>query len=147
MTTDRQNLFRRLAVFAGSFTAESAEAVCGNVLEGIIDLVEANLLLPPDETGDTPRFSMLATIREYAGELLEESGEADHQQQRHAEHFTTLVEDFGRRLSSPDASTAMSGLASLLIEGCIVALALYRLFMVSPAIQRGSRASRGCTKV
>lgn len=110
LRADRQELFRRLAVFAGGFTAESAEAVCGDVLDGIAELVEANLLLPPDEAGSPARFSMLATIREYAGELLEESGEDDRQRQSHAEHFTTCAEDWGSRVSSPDGPAVLSRL-------------------------------------
>lgn len=110
MTADCQDLFRRLAVFAGGFTAESADAVCGDVLDGVAELVEANLLLPPDETGNPPRFSMLATIRKYAGELLEESGEADQQRQRHAKHFTIRAEDWGSSVSSPDGSAVLSRL-------------------------------------
>lgn len=110
LPADRRRLFRRLAVFAGGFTIESAEAVCGDVLEGIINLVDTHLLLPPGDTGEAPRYSMLATIREYAWELLEESGEADPQQQRHAEHFTTVAEDFRRRVSSPEGTIALAGL-------------------------------------
>jgi len=107
---DRQALFRQLAVFAGGFTIESAETLCGDILDAIVDLVDANLLQPPHATDNSPRYSMLATIREYAEELLEESGQADKLRRRHAEYFTTLAEDRGTHVPSPDGATAVAQL-------------------------------------
>src|SRR5207245_8088700 len=39
------------------------------------------------------RFWMLETIREYAAERLQESGEGEELRRRHAEHFLALAED------------------------------------------------------
>jgi non-specific serine/threonine protein kinase len=107
---DRQALYRRVAVFAGGFTAEAAEAVCGDSLDGLIDLVDTSLLQPPAEGQKTPHFSLLATIREYAWELLEESGEAEDLRRRHAEYFTALAEELQRDLSTPNQTAAMARL-------------------------------------
>jgi predicted ATPase/DNA-binding SARP family transcriptional activator len=97
-------LFRRLAVFAGGCTVEAAASVCGlgedEVIEGLAALVE-NSLLPRSEEPTEPelRFTMLETIREYALERLEESGEAARLRSRHAEYFTDLAEiAYARRL-------------------------------------------------
>ena len=40
-----------------------------------------------------PRYWMLETIREYAAERLEESGEAEELRRRHAEYFLDLAEE------------------------------------------------------
>jgi tetratricopeptide (TPR) repeat protein len=51
-------------------------------------------LLRREETEETePRFVMLETIHEYAGEKLTESGEADDLRRRHAEYFVTFARE------------------------------------------------------
>ena len=76
---NEQTLFRRLGVFAGGCTLEAAEAVANldapfDVLEGITALLDASLL-QSEERHDETRYTMLATIREFALERLIESGE------------------------------------------------------------------------
>jgi predicted ATPase len=83
-----QRLFARLAVFAGGATLEAAEQVADADLDTLQSLVDKSLLRHADE-----RFSMLETIREYAAERLEASGEADVLRRRHAEHFLALAEE------------------------------------------------------
>ncbi|HZJ51940.1 MAG TPA: adenylate/guanylate cyclase domain-containing protein, partial [Actinomycetota bacterium] len=70
---DEQLLFRRLAVFAGSFDAAGAEEVAGSSLETLQTIVEHNLV----RRWSSGRFGMLETIHEFAIERLEESGEAE----------------------------------------------------------------------
>jgi predicted ATPase/transcriptional regulator with XRE-family HTH domain len=99
-----QTLFARLSVFAGGCILEAAEAVCNpdgklDVLEGLASLVDQSLLRQEGE--DEPRFSMLETIREYAAELLEASGEGEMLRQQHASFFLTLVERAAREVDGP----------------------------------------------
>jgi predicted ATPase/class 3 adenylate cyclase len=82
-----QLLFARLAVFAGGCTLEGAEQVADADLDVLQSLVDKSLVRHSDE-----RFWMLETIREYALEQLEESGEADELRRRHAEHYLALGE-------------------------------------------------------
>ena len=82
-----QATFAQLAVFAGGFTLEAAEEICGADIDAIASLVDKSLLR---RTSD--RYWMLQTIREYARELLEESGEGDAVRRRHAEHYLALAE-------------------------------------------------------
>jgi predicted ATPase/class 3 adenylate cyclase len=89
LSEDEQRLFARLAVFVGGCTLESAEAVCDADLDTLESLVDKSLVRIRE--GD--RFWMLETIREYAAERLEGSGEAEMVQRRHAEHFHALGEE------------------------------------------------------
>lgn len=103
--SERQ-LFQRLAVFSGGWTLDAAEAVCGGegetspderderVLDGLARLVEKSLA-HVDTTPDGARFAMLETIREFARERLEASGEAEVIERRHARYFARLASDLG----------------------------------------------------
>jgi predicted ATPase len=89
-----RSLLCRLSVFAGGFTLEAAETVCGShgsldVLAGVDALHASSLLRRLEGTG---RFGMLETVREYALERLKESGEAGWLVQRHAVYFLQLAE-------------------------------------------------------
>lgn len=93
LTPDEQRLFARLAVFRGGCTLDAVEGVIGADLDALTSLVDKSLLRHRDD-----RFSMLETIREYATERLESSGEADELWRRHAEHFLALAEEADRWL-------------------------------------------------
>ena len=83
-----QQLFARLAVFYGSWSLEAAEEICGADLDTLQSLVDKSLV----RLGREDRFWLLETIREYAAELLEESGEADELSRRRAAYFLDLAE-------------------------------------------------------
>jgi predicted ATPase len=80
-----QQLFARLAVFAGGCTLETAEAVCDADLDSLGSLLDKNLLRRDDS-----RYRMLETIREFARERLDEAADACEIRRRHAEHFLAL---------------------------------------------------------
>ena len=90
-------LFRRLSVFAAGCTSEAAEAVCGadgadlDVLAGLHSLT-AKSLLRLEEVAGSIRFRMLETIREYAWDRLEESGELEDLEVRFAAWCLDLAE-------------------------------------------------------
>ena len=69
-----------MAVFAGGWTLEAAETVCGGkgiepyqVLDLLSQLVNKSLVTMPDEHGEL-RYHRLETIRQYAREKLFETG-------------------------------------------------------------------------
>ena len=102
-------LFRRLAVFAGGFSVETAEAICDRcalieseipdadsnieILDIITSLVDKNLLVLREQTNGDARLRMLEVVREFALECLETSGEIDLFRKSHAQFFLNLAEE------------------------------------------------------
>ncbi len=94
-----QRLFARLAVFSGGWTLEAAEAVCDSagddgvpVVDGLQSLVDKSLVRQEVGPEGAMRFRRLETIREYARERLEASGDAEAAHRRHAEYYLALAE-------------------------------------------------------
>ena len=98
LSEDEQRLFARLAVFVGGCTYEAAEEVAGADPDTLQLLLDKSLLRKRD-AADEPRYWMLETIREYAVERLEESGDEDELRRRHAEWFVALAEEAGPNLT------------------------------------------------
>ena len=97
-----RKLFARLSVFTGACTLEAAEAVCNtredlevDLMEGMASLADKSLIVQAADGEEEPRFSMLQTIREYARERLEASGELAGTVRAHAAFFLVFSEDFG----------------------------------------------------
>jgi predicted ATPase/class 3 adenylate cyclase len=89
LTGAEQELFARLAVFAGGWTLETAEKVCDADLDALQSLVDKSLV----RVRVDDRFWMLETIREYASERLDESAAAGELRRHHAEFFLALAEE------------------------------------------------------
>jgi predicted ATPase/class 3 adenylate cyclase len=106
---EEKTLFARLAVFSGGSTLEAVEAVCDaegdlplDALEGVSSLLDKSLLRQEVGRGGEPRFVMLETIREYARERLEESGDVEAIKRAHAKYFLTLAERAEPELWGPE---------------------------------------------
>jgi predicted ATPase/class 3 adenylate cyclase len=101
--------FRQLAVFVGGCSIEAVAMVCEDresratydVLSALVDQSLLRLEIQPD---GSPRFVMLETIREYAGDRLIEARELDRCRLRHAEHFAALAESASRAVRAPATS-------------------------------------------
>jgi predicted ATPase/DNA-binding winged helix-turn-helix (wHTH) protein len=91
-------VLRRIAIFAGSFTLDSAGVVaaCDDVDPAqaaghVADLVRKSLVTF-DVRAAVPRYRLLDTTRAYALEKLAESNEFETIARRHAEHYRALLE-------------------------------------------------------
>ncbi len=106
LDTGQQSMFGRLSVFAGDFSITAVEDLSGSgvderapndVFESLASLVDNSLLAPrpgssTGREGEEPRFAMLETIREYAAERLQASGEAEEIRRAHARYYLALAE-------------------------------------------------------
>jgi predicted ATPase/DNA-binding CsgD family transcriptional regulator len=118
LDVEERALYRRLAVFVGGFTLETAEwvegrrtedrgaqhASCG-VLEGLTSLADKSLLRHDVGAGDASRYSMLETVREFGLEQLQAHGEVDTARDAHLAWFVTLVERLCPPIHGPERAT------------------------------------------
>src|SRR5207245_9656358 len=97
-----------LAVFAGSWTMDAAEAICagagvepGAVLDAVGHLVDQSLVVA-EEQGGQVRYRLLETMRQYAAEKLQDSGESVAMYGRHRDWFLAKAESSPFELYDPD---------------------------------------------
>jgi predicted ATPase/class 3 adenylate cyclase len=120
LSDEERRLFRRLAVFAGGWAPAQAEAVTDpegdlgiDVFDGLESLADKSLLrIEPIESGAPPadqeaRFGIHPLLREFALERLEESGERQPIEARHATVMTDLAETFGADILSAAGEASM----------------------------------------
>jgi predicted ATPase/class 3 adenylate cyclase/DNA-binding CsgD family transcriptional regulator len=100
LTPEEQKLFRRLSVFVNGCTWEAAEVVCraageleGDVLDGLLSLVDKSLLRQQESSDGEPRFGMLQLLREFGLEVLASTGETELTQQAHTAYYLALAEE------------------------------------------------------
>ncbi|MCD6034237.1 MAG: transcriptional regulator, family, partial [Thermomicrobiales bacterium] len=119
-----QTLFRRLAVFAGGWSLDAAEAIAGlgfadpplSVFDGLDALHDASLVRlqesPDRDAAGEARFDMLQTIHEFATEQLVASGELAQAQENHATWFLDLAIAAEPHLPGPSAISWLDRLES-----------------------------------
>jgi predicted ATPase/class 3 adenylate cyclase len=122
-----RGLFRLLGVFVGGCTLDALETVVGDgswlmgvgrsedpgtsretaypapdTLDALGSLVDKSLVRQAEGVDGEPRFSQLETIREFALDQVEATGEAPEARRRHAEYFLQLAETADPRLIGHD---------------------------------------------
>jgi predicted ATPase/class 3 adenylate cyclase len=109
-----REMFDRLSVFAGGFTADAAAAICGKdsadevdvamVLDGLV----ARSMVDADPARTRTRYSLLETLRQFGEDRLLASGDTAARRDRHARYFLELAERSRQGLSTPQAGEAMT---------------------------------------
>ena len=102
-----QALFARLAVFAGGFQLDVAEALFGNdaggdVIDGVMTLVDHSMLRAVTGGDGEPRYTMLETLREFGLERLAAEGAAGRAREAHAGWCLALADEAGAGLAGAD---------------------------------------------
>jgi predicted ATPase/class 3 adenylate cyclase len=127
-------VFRRLCGFAGSWTLDAASFVCADdaidgwrVFETASALVAKSLVVT-DAGGDTQRFHLLDSIREYGREKSIEAGEAERVSARAAQYYADFLakleplaaaydEDAWRAAVLPEIDNVRSAIDWTLVRG------------------------------
>lgn len=134
-------LFRRLAVFPGSFSLEAIQAVAGPhesdkprrgksqarrqparqvapegmglllIMSGLVDKSLVNVRQEAEEDS-LPRYYLLDTIRQYARERIDESGEVILAREAHARYYTSVAETAGSLWGGPEQERGMQVLTN-----------------------------------
>jgi predicted ATPase/class 3 adenylate cyclase len=94
LSEQESRLFAELSVFAGSFSVEAAEDVCGADIDTLQALVEQSLV----RRWGSGRLGMLETIHEFASEKLAASAGADDVLARHGVYFRELAKEQAAKL-------------------------------------------------
>ncbi len=104
-----RTVFDRLGTFVGSFDAIAAQSVVADdviarfdVLDALGELVAKSMLGAEATPDGTTRYQLLETLRQYALERLEQTGDVDVYRRRHAEHYVTVTAELGRTIYGPD---------------------------------------------
>jgi predicted ATPase/DNA-binding SARP family transcriptional activator len=117
LSEDERSALRMLSVFAGTFTLEAAEAICGEMPRGgveVLDVVSSLVrksLMQVDRSDLEVRYQILDTIREYAYQKLSETDHLGTARHRHAGFYLDLAERAAPHLRGPSATVWMARLA------------------------------------
>jgi tetratricopeptide (TPR) repeat protein len=119
LTPDLELVFRRAGVFAGGFDLEAVAAITGadqapgtetDSFQHVADLLDVSLITVTEGVDGEPRGAMLETIRAYALERLEASGDLEITRRRHAEFYAAFAARARQQLIGPARSTTLDQL-------------------------------------
>lgn len=116
---EEQHLFRVLGVFAGDFGLKETGVIAGEFTDGgaaalierLSGLAEKSMLRQVDFAGE-PRFRLLAVLREYALEQLDQRGEIGQYRAAHLDYFCDLAQELGPAMMALSNETARAGLVA-----------------------------------
>jgi len=167
LNEEEQAVFRRLAIFSGSFSLNSATEVIGppllardeatplDVLDGISSLIDKSLIQRNDRDDGEVRFRMFETIREFGLAELRAKDEAVEIQTRFVEYYAGIGREAVPALFGPEQSSwmllldeeianirlalqlALEHPAELGVNGLEIAAALWRYWLVRGQLSEG----------
>ncbi|WP_395139877.1 ATP-binding protein, partial [Armatimonas sp.] len=116
LSPELKRIFARLSVFRGGWSLEAAQTVCQGcgmeVLDALDELHSHSLLTVTFDETETPRYDMLVVIREYAEEVLSESGDEAVTRSRHAQS----VEEMAQRVQVCFKEQGVGPMQKLLVK-------------------------------
>ncbi len=109
-------LLRRLAVFAGGFTLDLAEAVCADevveqvaILDLLASLVDKSLVVAEERAGEV-RYRLLETVRQYGRDHLADAHETAMMRDRHRDGLLDFAERSVPELHRPGQRECLEAL-------------------------------------
>jgi predicted ATPase len=117
LSADERMLFRRLGVFAAGFALASVEKICSgdgiddyDVTDLLMALVDKSMVATDTARDGTTRYVLLETLREFAKRQLDDAGERNVFEQRHADYYADLAAQLQAQQRSGDLGGALIGL-------------------------------------
>jgi len=114
LTAEQQAVFRRLGVFAGSFSLDAAQEVVADeaidrwaVLDDLGALIDKSLVVVEPEVLGEPRYRLLETMRHFALNRLDAANEGEATRTRHLDTFVALAEQAKLELLRPQQGSWM----------------------------------------
>jgi predicted ATPase len=113
LSAPAQRMLRQMAVFAGGWSLQAAAEVAQTAdeyeaLTLLTALHDKSLLVVDHGLADgRPRYRMLETVRQFALECLNESGEAQATHGRHVDYFIAMAEEADPHVRGPDQDVWM----------------------------------------
>lgn len=155
LPTHLKERFIALSVFRGGWSAAAAKEVCDADLDDLSALCENSMIIA-QEIGNTVRFSMLETLRQYAKEYRSQHARTAQITERHRGFYLRLAEEAVHHLQNRDQMSWFNYLemeidnlrtildvATLTPEGATervrIATALHRFFLIRGYAREGRR--------
>ena len=124
LDSDEQAVFRRIAIFANTWTLADAVRVVADLdgdgpadefdtLDLVASLVDKTLVRQVDTDTESPHFGMLQLLREFGFEQLDASGEREELERRHAYYMFDIAEAAGPELIGPNQIVWLERLAAM----------------------------------
>ncbi len=121
---DEQAVFRRVSIFASTWTLQAAVKVAAGpgedesldefrVLDLISSLVDKSLIKQVDAEAESPHFGLLQVLREFGLEQLEKTGERPELERRHAHYMMEIAEAASPELIGPNQIVWLDRLAGV----------------------------------
>jgi predicted ATPase/class 3 adenylate cyclase len=104
LTPEQRTFFSQLGVFGGSCDLDALGAVTATAdpLDQVAELVDVSLVQVVEDRDGEPRLDLLQTVRAFARECLESSGQSESAARRHAQHYLGVAERLTPRLRSAE---------------------------------------------
>ena len=119
LSPEERCLFERLSVFAGSFSLDDAEAVCGiepleplDVVDLLSALVDRSMVVAEPGADGATRYRLLETLRQYGEQAVAADPTATAtMRDRHLAHFLARAEHWSARQCTAEESQANQAFA------------------------------------